>query len=80
MLPGHCYSLAVRGGNKHKQMLIGLQSQRRFPLGMGGLIEDWTSWSQYIGSSPTRWKKLISRAVQHSLETGLVGASVGRMA
>ena len=45
-----------------------LQSQRRFPLGMWRLIEDWPSWLQYIGSSPTRWKKLISRAVQHTVE------------
>ena len=35
---------------------------------MGRLIEDWPSWLQYIGSSPTRWKKLISRAVQHTVE------------
>ena len=43
-----------------------LQSQRRFPLPYGSLIEDWSSWSLYILESPTRWKAIVSKACDHA--------------
>ena len=43
------------------------QAQRRQPLPFDTLLDDWKSWHDFIQESPQRWKRLVGRAVKHSI-------------